>query len=110
MNNLQTLAWLCEVNGDGRSYRQGSEQLNVTPKVGNYYAVPCADNPDYYLVVAMKKWGLTEEPRLKVISNPTYGVIPSQYEVLTPQQAMKFMRLPNTTFMNAFPYKGVSGQ
>ena len=107
MNNLQTLAWLCEVNGDG-SYRQGQEELNIIPKVGNYYAVRCPDNEDYYLVVAMLKIGLSQEPRLKIVSNPVYGLVPPQHEVLSAQQAIKYMKLPNTTSINAFPYKGVS--
>jgi len=104
MNNLQTLAWLCEVNGDNKSYREGPEALDIIPKVGNLYAVRCPDNEDYYLVVAMLKVGLSQEPRLKVVSNPTYGIVPPQYEVLSAQQAIKFMRLPNTTSVNAFPY------
>jgi len=104
MNNLQTLAWLCEVNGDNKSYREGPEELDITPKVGNLYAVRCPDNEDYYLVVAMLKVGLSQEPRLKIVSNPTFGIVPPQYEVLSAQQAIKFMRLPNTTSVNAFPY------
>tara|TARA_B100000073_G_scaffold304362_1_gene272932 strand:- start:141 stop:473 length:333 start_codon:yes stop_codon:yes gene_type:complete len=108
MNNLQTLAWLCEVNGDSKSYRQGPEALDIIPKVGNYYAVRCPDNEDYYLVVAMLKMGLSQEPRLKVVSNPVYGLVPPQYEVLSAQQALKFMRLPDTRVMNAFPFTGVT--
>jgi len=104
MNNLQTLAWLCEVNGDNKSYREGPEELDIIPKVGNLYAVRCPDNEDYYLVVAMLKVGLSQEPRLKIVSNPTFGIVPPQYEVLSAQQAIKFMRLPNTTSVNAFPY------
>ena len=104
MNNLQTLAWLCEVNGNNKSYREGPEELDIIPKVGNLYAVRCPDNEDYYLVVAMLKVGLSQEPRLKIVSNPTFGIVPPQYEVLSAQQAIKFMRLPNTTSVNAFPY------
>ena len=108
MNYLQTLAWLCEVNGDNKSYRQGPEALDTIPKVGNFYAVRCPDNEDYYLVIAMLKIGLSQEPRLKVVSNPVYGLVPPQYEVLSAEQTLKFMRMPDTRVMNAFPIRGVT--
>ena len=99
---------MCEVNGDRKSYREGPEALDIIPKVGNYYAVRCPDNEDYYLVVAMLKMGLSQEPRLKVVSNPVYGLVHPQYEVLSAQQVLKFMRLPDTRVMNAFPFTGVT--
>lgn len=107
MNNLQTTALSYEGNGNNNSSRQGLELLDIIPKVGHYYAVRCPDSEDYYLVVAILKMGLSQEPRLKVVSNPVYGLVPPQYEVLSAQQALKFMRLPDTRVLNAFPYKEV---
>ena len=105
MNYLQTLAWLCEVNGDGKSYHQDTRDFNFNLKEGEVYAVVTPDNPNYYRTVLLKKVGINQILK-PLISNPVYGSIPDHIREVSPEQVFRHTRLSTTNMqnLNAFPF------
>ena len=67
---------LTEVAGDGKSYRQGEEQLITRLKPNVTYAVRAEDDTNYFRSVMIKKVELTGGYQL-LVSNPVYGSVPN---------------------------------
>ena len=104
-HNQDTLKWLSQVNGDGKSHRQDSRELERSLKENEVYGFYTPDSDRYYRTVMLKKVGI--DGVLKpLISNPVYGDIPPNIPRIKPEQIYKYMRMHNMSNMNninAFP-------
>ena len=106
----RTLQRLVEVSGDGKSYRDDTRPLNIRLKPNDVYAVRALDNPDYYRTIMIKKNQLNGGFQI-LISNPVYGSIPPQMQVVSQEQVFKQMREMNAKMvtgkeLDAFPHSG----
>ena len=101
---------LVEVSGDGKSYRDDRRPLNIRLKQNEVYAVRALDNPDYYRTIMIKSNQLNGGFQT-LISNPVYGSIPPQMQVVSQEQVFKQMREMNAQMvtsknLDAFPHQG----
>ena len=94
---------LVEVAGDGKSYRQGNDQLNFRLREGQVYAFKTPDNPNYFKTVFLKKLGQDQVLKAMVSEVPVYGDIPDHIQEIQPEQIYQYLRLHNMSSMNAFP-------
>lgn len=96
--------------GKSKSYRDKQRPLNIRLKQNEVYAVRALDNPDYYRTVMIKSNQLNGGFQT-LISNPVYGSIPPQIQVVSQEQVFKQMREMNAKMvtgkdLDAFPYQG----
>jgi hypothetical protein len=105
----QTLKTLVDATGDGKSYRQGNQELVFHLKPNQVYAVRCEDRQDYYRTVMIKEMPLNGRFQA-LISNPVYGLTPPGIQEVSQIQLFKKIRDINaaltTTDLKAFPYTG----
>ena len=105
-HNQNVLRWLSDVNGDGKSYRQDSRDLDFKLREGDIYAFYTPDNDRYYRTVFLKKIGVDQVLKPVISEFPTYGVIPAHIQEIRPEQIYQYMRIHNMANMNtinAFP-------
>jgi hypothetical protein len=91
--------------GGDRYKTQPDTTRQANLKVGGSYAVVCEDNPNYYRVVFLKQNPLTGSVQ-SMVSNPTMGVIPANFQVTTQAQLFRFLN-NNQNLQNAnkaFPH------
>ena len=91
--------------GGDRYKTQPDTTRQANLKVGGSYAVVCEDNPNYYRVVFLKQNPLTGSVQ-SMVSNPTMGVIPPNFQVTTQAQLFRFLN-NNQNLQNAnkaFPH------
>lgn len=105
----KTLQRMVEVSGDGKSYRDDPRPLNVRLKQNEVYAVRALDNPDYYRTIMIKSNQMSGG-FLTLISNPFYGSVPPQMQVVPQEQVFKQMREINAKMLtgkdlDAFPHQ-----
>ena len=104
---LQTLSQVAGATGDGKSYRQGEEKLNVKLKAGEVYAIRATDNPDYYFTITIQPNPYSGGFRKVISQFPTYGDPPPQMEIVTQEEVFKQFRELNgdgaMSNFNAFP-------
>ena len=105
----KTLQRLVEVSGDGKSYRDDPRPLNIRLKQNEVYAVRALDNPDYYRTIMIKSNQMSGG-FLTLISNPVYGSVPPQMQVVPQEQVFKQMREMNAKMLtgkdlDAFPHQ-----
>lgn len=109
----QTLKRLVDATGDGRSYRQGEQDLVFRLNPNQVYAVRCPDRDDYYRTVMIKTNPLSGGFQT-LISNPVYGLTPPGIQEINQIQLFKQIREMNSTFtianIKAFPYSGVQDE
>ena len=104
-HNQDVLRWLSDVNGDGKSLRQDSRELERKLQENEVYGFYTPDSERYYRTVMLKKVGIDGVLR-PLISNPVYGDIPDGMPRIKPEQIYKYMRMHNMSKMNninAFP-------
>ena len=91
--------------GGNRFKTQPEQTRQPNLKVGNSYAIVCEDNPDYYRVVFLKQNFMTGSIQ-SMVSNPTAGVVPPNFQVVSQAQLFQFLN-KNQNLQNAnkaFPY------
>jgi hypothetical protein len=97
-----TLAKVVAASGDGKSYRQGNEELNFKLRENEVYAFYCPDGDGmYYRTVMLKKMGINDTLK-PLVGNPVYGVVPDGIQVIKPEKVYQQIQQHNT---RAFPYK-----
>jgi len=97
------LKYVVEQSGDGRTYRQGEEQLDFKLRTGVVYGFYCPDNEKYYRTLMVQNNMLTNQTQTH-LSNPSYGVIPEGIPQITHQQALRELKPKNLQGLNAFSY------
>ena len=102
----QVLDQVVTASGDGKRYRQPSENevLQRIIKENEVYAFKCPDDDRYYRTIMVKRNFVSQQLQ-PMISTPVYGEIPDAIPEVDVQQVYKFMRLQNMTHLNAFPYR-----
>ena len=109
---VHTLKALTEAVGDGKDHRQDERPLVQRLKPNDVYAVICPDNENYYRTVMIKTVPMTGGFQT-FISNPVYGEVPDQMQMVDQSQVFKQMREMNAsmsmTTMDAFPHQGING-
>ena len=101
---VSTLKWLTENAGITPS-NSDEPKYDFQIKLNQYYAVRANDNPDYYKVFVLKRDALGVI-KAQYESNFCYGSVPPQFQVVTAQQLLKYVRLQNMqnlSSLNAFP-------
>ena len=107
----RTLKHLVEASGNGSVPSADKSKLVPRLKANEVYGVICPDNKDYYRTVMIKTVPMTGGFQT-FISNPVYGTVPEQMQLVDSAQVFKQMREMNAsmslTSMEAFPHKGIS--
>ena len=101
---VNTLKWLTENAGITPS-NPDEPKYDFQIKLGQYYAVKAADDPDYYKVFVLKR-DASGVIKAQYESNFCYGIVPPQFQVVTAQQLLKYVRsqnMQNLSSLNAFP-------
>ncbi len=97
-----TLAKVVAASGDGKSYRQGNEELDFQLRENEVYAFYCPDGDGmYYRTMMLKKMGIKDTLK-PLIGNPVYGVVPDGIQVIEPEKVYQHIQQHNA---RAFPYK-----
>ena len=101
---VNTLKWLTENAGITPS-NPDEPKYDFQIKLGEYYAVKAADDPDYYKVFVLKR-DASGVVRPYLESNFVYGEVPPNFQVVSAQQLLRYVRgqnMQNLSSLNAFP-------
>lgn len=109
----QTLKTLVDATGDGKSYRQGEEELVFRLTPNQVYSVRCPDRSEYYRTVMIKSNPLSGGFQT-LISNPVYGSTPPGIQEVSQIHLFKQIRDMNSIFtisdIKAFPSTGLPNE
>ena len=101
---VNTLKWLTENAGITPS-NPDEPKYDFQIKLGQYYAVKASGDPSYYKVFILKS-DASGVIKPQYESNFTYGVIPPNFQEVTAQQLLRYVRcqnMQNLSSLNAFP-------
>ena len=101
---VSTLKWLTENAGITPS-NPDEPKYDFQIKLNQYYAVKAADDPDYYKVFVLKR-DSSGVVKAQYESNFVYGSIPSNFQEVTAQQLLRYVKsqnMQNLSSLNAFP-------
>ena len=101
---VNTLKWLTENAGITPS-NPDEPKYDFQIKLNQYYAVKAVDDPDYYKVFVLKR-DASGVIKAQYESNFVYGSIPPNFQVVTGQQLLRYVRsqnMQNLSSLNAFP-------
>ena len=100
---LGVLQTLTEASGDGKSYRQGEEQLSSWVKEGEVVAVRCPDNDYFYRTCYLKRNPFSGQLQ-KHVSNPVMGSTPDGMREVSAELFLKQFREMSNGSLKAFPF------